>query len=116
VATLAEVEAVLTQLVDRLHRIDRALRRSLLPSPRTVEAYFTDLDVSFHSRLEDGALGPPEAGPPDQPADIRLQGTSEDLVALANGDMRLRAAYVSGRVKVEAPLADMLRFATAVPL
>jgi hypothetical protein len=116
VTSTQEVGTALSELADRLHAVDPELRRALLPSPRTVEAHFTDLGVSFYSRLEDGVLGPIEPGTPDQAADIRLIGTSADLLALANGDMRFRAAYVSGRVKVEASLADMLRFAASVQL
>jgi hypothetical protein len=116
VATIDEVETALTELAHRLNTVDPELRRAVLPSRRTVEAHLTDLAVSFHSRLDDGELGPVNPGPAETPADIRLVGTSEDLLALANGDLRFRAAYVSGRVKVEAPLADMLRFAATVPL
>jgi hypothetical protein len=115
VATVEEVERALGMLADRLDTVDLELRRAVLPSPRTVEAQLIDLGVSFHSVLEDGTLGPIVAGPPDDPPDIRLSGTSEDLMALADGELRFRVAYASGRVKVEAPLQDLLRFTAAAP-
>jgi hypothetical protein len=52
VTSTQEVGTALSALADRLHAVDPELRRALLPSPRTVEAHFTDLGVSFYSRLE----------------------------------------------------------------
>lgn len=115
VSTPEHVEAVLVELTDRLDDVDPAMRRAVLPDERTVEAYFTDLEVSFHTVFSAGTPGPIERGSPNGRADIRLEGTSTDLLALASGDLRFRRAYATGRIKVEASLADMLRFATVVP-
>lgn len=115
VSTPEEVEAVLADLADRLEEVDPSLRRAAIPDQRTVEAYFTDLEVAFHTVFTEGTPGAIVRGSPDGRADIRLEATSADLLALASGDLRFRRAYASGRIKVEASLADMLRFATVVP-
>jgi hypothetical protein len=115
VPTPAEIEAVLFDLADRLDEVDPSLRRAVIPDRRTVEAHLTDLAISFHAVLERGELGPILPGPPPERVDIRLAGTSADLLAMANGDLRFPRAYATGRVKVEASLADMIRFATVVP-
>jgi hypothetical protein len=51
---------------------------------------------------EDDAAGGPKA-------DIRLTMSSDDLVALTDGQLSFGPAWASGRVKLEAGLRDMLR-------
>ena len=48
-------------------------------------------------------------GPGVEKADIRLTMTSDDLIALTDGDLSFAPAWASGRVKLEAGLRDMLR-------
>ena len=48
-------------------------------------------------------------GPSVPKADIRLTMTSDDLLALTDGQLNFGSAWASGRVKLEAGLRDLLR-------
>ena len=80
---------------------------------RSLSCRLTDLDqvVARPAELRRGA-GPARAcrtGRTVPKADIRLTMTSDDLVALTDGQLNFGAAWASGRVKLEAGLRDLLR-------
>jgi putative sterol carrier protein len=75
---------------------------------RSVSCRLTDTGVTYRGELRDGGMHEvtTEAGPPAQ---IRLTMTSNDLVALGAGQMSLGSAWLSGRVKVEGSILDLLK-------
>ena len=79
---------------------------------RGLSCRLTDLDQVVLGRLSAGAVRDLHAvpdGPAVPRADIRLTMTSDDLVALTEGDLNFGSAWMSGRVKLEAGLRDVLR-------
>ena len=79
---------------------------------RSLSCRLTDLDQVVLGRLSAGAvrdLHAVPAGPAVPRADIRLTMTSDDLLALTQGDLNFGSAWMSGRVKLEAGLRDVLR-------
>jgi len=52
-------------------------------------------------------LGPLHRGAPDDP-DITISADSDDLVRLIDGEGSLFSAYLSGRVRIEASVSDLL--------
>ena len=79
---------------------------------RSLSCRLTDLDQVVLGRLSSGAVRDLQALPdgPDVPkADIRLTMSSDDLVALTDGELHFGKAWASGRVKLEAGLRDLLR-------
>lgn len=112
-ATADEVEATLTQLMDRFERLQEPYR-SILPSRRTVEAVFHDIDRTYHASWRRGELSELRKGPADD-ADIRVSLTSDDLMAMADGELRFRKAYATDRVRIEASMTDLLRLRSALP-
>lgn len=79
---------------------------------RSVSCRLTDLDRVVQGRLASGTAHDVVAvpdGPGVEKADIRLTMTSDDLIALTDGDLSFAPAWASGRVKLEAGLRDMLR-------
>jgi hypothetical protein len=79
---------------------------------RSLSCRLTDLDQVVLGRLSSSAVRDLTAQPdgPDVPrADIRLTMTSDDLVAMTDGDLHFGKAWASGRVKLEAGLRDLLR-------
>ena len=48
-------------------------------------------------------------GPSVAKADIRLEMTSDDLIALTDGRLHFGSAWASGRVKLHAGVRDLLR-------
>lgn len=75
---------------------------------RSVSATVTDLGLVFHAHLHDGVLDDITTDD-TSPAQIRLVMTSDDLLALAAGNLSLGPAWLSGRIKVHASFPDLLR-------
>jgi hypothetical protein len=79
---------------------------------RSLSCRLTDLDAVVMGRLGAGAVRDVHVvphGPTVPKADIRLTMTSDDLVALTDGDLHFGQAWATGRVKLEAGLRDLLR-------
>ncbi|GGI04941.1 sterol-binding protein [Egicoccus halophilus] len=106
-ATVEEVDAVLWQLLGRFGEVDEDLR-ALLPSRRTIEARCPDLDYVRHAEWRQGELFVLDEAPPRR-ADIRISMVSDDLVAIANGELAFSRAYASNRVRLDASMTDLLR-------
>jgi hypothetical protein len=79
---------------------------------RSLSCRLTDLDQVVLGRLGSGAVRDLQVvpdGPAVPRADIRFTMTSDDLVALTDGQLQFGKAWASGRVKLEAGLRDLLR-------
>ena len=75
---------------------------------RPLACTIKDLGVAFHGRLVGGQLVDLADGD-DPKAKIRLTSTSDDLVALVNGQLDFAKAWTSGRVSVSANPFDLLK-------
>jgi hypothetical protein len=107
VATAAEVETTLVGLLRRLERLD-ASTRALLPTRRIVEARFPDLDLVYHTHVRDGEPAGLHTGPAPRPH-IRVSCHSDDLIAVAAGQLAFRRAYATNRIRLQASMSDLLR-------
>lgn len=105
-ATVAEVESVLDDLVARLDRSNPA-GRAALPGRRTVELDCTDLDRTYTAVVEGGGVTLLESGAGARP-DVRITCHSDDLVAVGRGSSSFARAYTAGRIRLEASTADLL--------
>ncbi len=106
-ATLQECQDALEQLAGQLTSTDPSDRRAT-EFERTLNAHVPDLGVTFAGRLSAGTLVG-IAMAPAPPAQIRLTADSDDLVALARGALDLGRAWLSGRIKIQAGVRDLLR-------
>src|SRR5919201_1570375 len=96
VATKREVEAKLRELIKRLEGADRNVKTSLaeaLPEERIVEVRITDLDEVYWTKLAEGRMSKLHHGAPED-ADIRVRVSSDDLVALMNGQKSLFSSFL----------------------
>jgi putative sterol carrier protein len=75
---------------------------------RSLSCHVPDLDVTFSGQLDDGRIVDITTEPAPR-AQIRLTASSDDLVALTAGDLSFGQAWMSGRVKVEAGVRDLLK-------
>jgi predicted lipid carrier protein YhbT len=100
----------LQELIDRLDQADDEVREKLvrsLPRPRVIAIEVSDLQTTYWTELEDGRMDGLHQGPsPD--ADIRVTARSDDLVAMVDGQKSLFSSYLSGHVRVDASLSDLL--------
>jgi hypothetical protein len=79
---------------------------------RTLSCRLTDLGQIVRGRLADSEIKDVEVVPADgevEPANIRLTMSSDDLLAMTDGDLEFAKAWASGRVKLEASLKDMFK-------
>jgi alkyl sulfatase-like protein len=79
---------------------------------RSLSCRLTDLQEVVLGRLNSGSvrdLRVVAEGPDVPKADIRLTMTSDDLVALTEGQLHFGQAWATGRMKLEAGLRDLLR-------
>jgi putative sterol carrier protein len=106
-ASLKECHRCLTKLVARLADIDEDLRRKHAVE-RTLSCQVTDLDATFYGLITADGLAELTDGHEDE-AQIRLAVTSDDLVALCDGDLTFTSAWTRGRIRVDASMFDLLR-------
>lgn len=107
-ATEAEVESTIVELARQFERLAPQYR-AMLPSRRTVAARVTDLDCAWHARWSYGELSDIRSGEPDRRADIRIRVSSDDLVALARGQLDFGRAWSQDRIQLDASVTDLLR-------
>lgn len=105
-ATLEECRSALSRLSAAMGGLDSANRGHVLD--RTVSCAVPDLGITFSGRL-DGAGFHDISTDPGPRAQIRLTIGSDDLVALADGQLNFASAWSRGRVKIDASFGDLLR-------
>jgi SCP-2 sterol transfer family len=110
VATKQEVEAKLRELIARLAGTETAqdkLARSM-PETKVIAVTVPDLPAEYWTTMEGGRMDRLHGGVPDH-ADITIRIASDDLVSVADGATSFFSAFVSGRIKIEASVSDLLR-------
>jgi putative sterol carrier protein len=106
-ATVDECRAALHQLAKRL-AANAAEASQKLDLDRSLACRVTDLGVAFHGRLAGGQIEGLADGD-DPSAKIKLTLSSDDLVALVNGQLNVASAWASGRIKIDAGVFDLLK-------
>jgi hypothetical protein len=107
---VATIEQCITALQGVLG--DLAAKPAAQGLDRSLSCRLPDLGQVLRGRLGGGTVRDLRAepdGPGGPKADIRLTMSSDDLVALTDGQLSFGPAWASGRVKLEAGLRDMLR-------
>jgi len=108
-ATAEECRTALQSLTARLSQMrpeDRAARLA----DRTLSCKVSDLGITFLTRLgPDGADPVREATAADGAAQIRFTASSDDVLAIADDPGSFARAWLTGRLKVEGNLFDLLR-------
>jgi predicted lipid carrier protein YhbT len=107
VATVDECRAALQALAARMEA-HAAQTNSRVDLDRTLACTVRDLGVAFHGRLVGGRLVDLTDGD-DPKARIRLTSSSDDLVALVNGQLDITRAWSSGRIGINANPFDLLK-------
>jgi SCP-2 sterol transfer family len=97
-------------MISRLDQAGEGVQSGLakaLPVARTIQIDVPDLEASYWTELRDGRMGKLRQGEAEEP-NIRMRASSDDLVAMVNGELGLMKSYLSGRVRIEASLSDLL--------
>ena len=108
-ATADECRKALETLLGRIAEMDPADRAANFPD-RTVSCRVPDLGLLFVTRLGPDGAGPvEEAAPGTPPAQVRFTANSDDLVSIAGDPASFARAWLSGRLRVEGNVLDLLR-------
>jgi putative sterol carrier protein len=106
VATVEQCEEAMHRLAERLAQNDPS--RQNQGFERSMSCTLSDLDVTFTGRLKDGQLlDIRQASKRD--AQVRLTMSSDDLIALVDGKLKMASAWATKRVKVEAGVRDLMK-------
>ncbi|HEX7354834.1 MAG TPA: hypothetical protein VF288_08390 [Mycobacteriales bacterium] len=106
-ATAVECQRALLALAARLNEVDEQVRGRVAPD-RTLSLRVPDLEVTFGGRLHEGNLVDivPDGA---EPAQVRLECSSDDLIALVEGSLAAPLAWATGRLRIDASPLDLLR-------
>ncbi|MDF5759231.1 SCP2 sterol-binding domain-containing protein [Spongiactinospora sp. TRM90649] len=109
-ATVEECRAALRKLAEQFDEVDEETKAKHVVD-RSVSCHVPDLGAVFHGRIHHGGIEfrDPAPGERARDADIRLTISSDDLVALVDGELDMARALFGGRVKIEASIGDLFR-------
>lgn len=106
-ATVEECEAAMHKVADRLRSPDAAEARGKMLD-RSISCHLRDLGVTFAGQLSGGEItGIRQVDSPN--GQIKLATSSDDLLALTDGELNFAKAWASGRLKVDASVFDLLK-------
>jgi len=108
-ATAEECRLALEALTGQIAEMDPEDREAHLVE-RVISCKVPDLGVTFVTKISPNGASPVrEANGSDPPAQVRFTAKSDDLVAIAADPGSIGRAWLSGRLKVEASIWDILR-------
>jgi predicted lipid carrier protein YhbT len=107
VATRAQVERTLDELISRLHDADVSDRS--LPAERTLLCHISDLSLWYRGTFSEGRISGLVAVKKAPPrGDVVITVSSDDLVALSEGRLSPVFAFLSGKLRVDAGARDLM--------
>ena len=108
-ATAEECRQALESLTAQLSEMDPADRAAHLVD-RDVSCTVEDLGITFLTHLGPDGAGPVTvANGSDGQAQVRFTTKSDDLIAIADDPGSIGRAWLTGRLKVQASIPDLLR-------
>jgi predicted lipid carrier protein YhbT len=108
-ATAEECRQALESLTGRIQEMDPADRAAYLVD-RDISCTVQDLGITFLTHLGPDGAGPVTiANGSDGQAQVKFTTKSDDLLALAEDPGSIARAWLTGRLKVEASIFDLLR-------
>ena len=108
-ATAEECRQALERLTGQIADMDPKDREAFL-ADRQLSVDVTDLGITFLTHLRpDGASPITVANGSDGPAQVRFSVKSDDLVAIADDPGLFIRFWLTGRLKMQASVSDLLR-------
>jgi len=106
-ATAEQCRQALETLTGRLSEMDAATRQAKLAN-RTLSCHVSDLGVTYLTRLGPHGADPIVESNGAGSAQIRFTARSDDVLAIAADPGSFARAWLSGRLKVEGNVFDLL--------
>jgi SCP-2 sterol transfer family protein len=108
-ASAEECQQAFERLIGRLSELDPGDRDAFF-NGRSFSCQVPDLDITYVTRFGPSGADPVHlAAPGDPKADVRLTASSDTVVELAGNVSAFPKAWLTGKVKVQASMRDLLR-------
>jgi hypothetical protein len=106
--TRAQVEAALERLSQAAADLDDQTRGRI--PDRSVSVHLLDLDTAYAGQFSGGRLADVVEIKPELAANatFRLSCSSDDFIALIDGELSFGSAWASGRIRISAGWRDLL--------
>ncbi|MFX1318015.1 MAG: SCP2 sterol-binding domain-containing protein [Promethearchaeota archaeon] len=105
-ATKEEVKQVLQGVREKFDAPDT--KSKFEGFDRTLQFQFTDLEMSFHTRIHDGVMDPFAEGEVEKP-NLLVTTDSGTLVGIMRGGLSPLDAYSVGKLKTKGSMTDLLK-------
>jgi predicted lipid carrier protein YhbT len=105
VATALEVERALRSLMKKLD--DAELEPDSIPN-RVVVCALPDLRIAFRTQLKDSRFNGLKKVELEEHGDARITARSDDLIALIDGRLNVAFAFITGKIRIDAPASDLM--------
>ncbi len=106
-ASLEQVQEIIDAGIEWFDEYPLEDRKKNLPN-RTFEVLILDYDKAYRGEVVDGEIIDLTFGHPGPRTDVRMVLTSDDLVALHEGELKFASAWAAGRVRIDASIRDLL--------
>jgi hypothetical protein len=106
-ATADECRTALESLTGRLAQLDAKSRQAHL-ADRTLSCHVSDLGITFLTRLGPHGADPIMQADGRAPAQVRFTAKSDDVLSIAKDPGSFARAWLSGRLRVEGSIFDLL--------
>lgn len=108
VASADDVDRTLKELVRRLNGAKLEDGAQMPEGSRSLVVSIRDLDITYTCVFAGGRIDKLRKAEPAGDEDARITVSSDDLVALASGKMGVGGALLTGRLRVDAGMRDLL--------
>jgi predicted lipid carrier protein YhbT len=105
VASAADVERSIRSLMKKLS--DASPDPDSIPE-RSILCVLPDLDTAFRVELKKAKLRGLKRVPMTEETDARITAKSDDLIALIDGRLGIGYAFLTGKVRIDAPASDLM--------
>ena len=75
---------------------------------RTILCVLPDLKTAYRAELKDSKLTGLKKAPTTTETDVRITARSDDLVAMIDGRLSVAFAFLTGKIRIEAPPKDLM--------
>lgn len=108
VASAADVDKTLRDLVRRLNDAEINDEAQMPEGSRTLVVAIRDLDITYTCLFANGRIEKLRKIEATGDEDARITVSSDDLIALASGKMGVGGALLTGRLRIDAGMRDLL--------
>jgi len=86
---------------------DAELEPGSIPD-RTVICALPDLRIAYRTQLRHARFNGLKKVDFEEKADARITARSDDLIALIDGRLNVGFAFITGKIRIDAPASDLL--------